>query len=439
MSLESIAPEAEAIGALPRRATIVSINYAPELTGIGVYTTGLAEGLARAGMDVTVVTAFPYYPSWVKRPCDRRTLFRGERAGPVRLRRSYVFVPRRPTALARIVHELSFAVSAAASYLLAPRAEVTVLVTPPLPLGVPIGLIARLKGSRLLVHVQDLQPDAAVELGMLRGRTLARLLYAIERATYRLADRVSAVSDGMAARLIAKGVPRDKVRVLRNWADADLVQPRDAATAYRRAWGLEGKTVVLYAGNLGVKQGLEVLLDAASRLDRARPDLAFVIVGDGGEKPRLQARAAALALGNVRFEPLQPAERLSELLATADIAVVTQRPTVRDIVMPSKVGNMMASARPVVAAAAPGSELARVLEEAGCARVVDPGDGAALAEAIAALADAPGLRAELGERGRRHAERLLSRRSILAAFAVELAAMVPNGPASAARASPAGR
>lgn len=403
--------------------SLISINYAPELTGIGVYTTGLAEHLAQAGVALTVHTAFPYYPQWAKRASDRRTLYRYERAGDVRLRRSYVFVPSRPTALRRILHELSFTISASVSYLFAPRADVTVIVSPPLALGIPLGLLARIKRSRLCFHVQDLQPDAAIDLGMLPRGAFSRALYFIERSSYRLAHRVSAISAGMARQIAAKGVPESKLVVLPNWADVEHVRPRPRDTAYREAWGLGDRFVAMYSGNLGVKQGLEVLLDAAAILDRTRPDIALVVVGDGGEKARLIGRAAALGLRNLQFRPLQPAERLSEMLATADAAIVTQRATVKDIVMPSKVGNIMSSARPIVGGAAPDSELAQVLHDADCALVVGPRDPHALADAVARLADAPEECKRLGANGRRYAEAFLNQHAILTAFLSVLAGL----------------
>jgi colanic acid biosynthesis glycosyl transferase WcaI len=411
----------------PLSVSIVSINYAPELTGIGVYTTGTAEFLARAGAKVSVHTAFPYYPAWSKRSGDRRTLFRREAGSRVSVRRSYVFVPSRPTAIRRVLHELSFVLSASVGYLFAPRAAVTVVVSPPLALGVPLGLLARLKRSRLVFHVQDLQPDTAIELGMLPRGMLARVLHLLERASYRLADRVSVISDGMAERVRGKGVPAAKVVVFRNWADVEQVVPGARETRFRAAWGLGDRTVVMYAGNLGVKQGLDVLLDAAAILGRTRPDVALVVVGDGGERGRLVARARELGLANLQFRPLQPAERLSELLATADVAVVTQRPTVKDIVMPSKLGNIMGSARPVVAAAAPDSELARTVRDADCGIVVAPQDAVQLAGAVAALADSPALRARLGANGRRFAEGFLSRQAILSEFADRLAELAREG------------
>lgn len=396
----------------PVKIAIVSINYAPEVTGIGVYTTGMAEFLADEGHEVTCHTAFPYYPAWRKRPQDARRLHALERTGGVVVRRSYLYVPQRPTALRRMLHELSFTASAALGFLLAPRADVVMVVMPPLTLALPVTLIARLRRTRTWLHVQDLQPDAALELGMLKPGRLSNLMLRVERWSYALAERVSTISEGMRARIVAKGVPEAKVELLRNWANDDLVAPQPRDTGFRREWDLGGRFVVLYSGNLGVKQGLPVLLAAAARL-RDLEDLVFVIVGDGGEKASLQREAARLGLANVRFQPLQPMERLSELLATADVSVIPQRRGVNDIVLPSKLANILSSARPVVVAALPGSELERIVATAGCGVVVAPEDAAGFEAALRSLHASATLRAEMGERGAAFAVARLGRGAIL--------------------------
>lgn len=394
---------------------IVSINYAPEMTGIAVYTTGMAEHLAQTGHRVTVFTAFPYYPQWHKRAQDEGAWFRRENANAVALRRSYLYVPRRPGVVHRIVHELSFVAGAALSYLLASRAAVTVVVSPPLFLGIPIALLARLKGSRVIFHVQDLQPDAAVDLGMIRQGRVARALFAIERWTYGLAHCVSAISPSMLRRIARKGVPTHKLLLFPNWANDDLVTPLPASESLRAEWGLGERFVVLYAGNMGVKQGLDALLDVAALL-RDEPDIVFVLVGDGGEKPALTERAQALRLDNVVFHPLQPMERLPRLLACADVSVIPQKPGVTDIVLPSKLPNLMSSARPVVAMADADTELHRVIEESGCGAVVPPGDASAMAGALLQLRASPAERASRGEAGWRYARERLSRNSVLGGF-----------------------
>src|ERR1700741_3923224 len=229
---------------MSRRIAIVGINYAPELTGIGVYNAGLAEYLAAQGHAVDVYTGFAYYPQWQKEAGDRRRLYRFERIVGVNVRRHYVYVPGRPRARGRMLHELSFVLSATLGYLLGPRAEVTVVVSPPLPLGLPISLIARLKRSRVVLHVQDLQPDAALETGLLRDGWFVRALRGLERATYALADRVSTISRGMLSRIESKGVASAKTLLLANWANDDLVRPRPSDTEFRRRWELGGRFVV---------------------------------------------------------------------------------------------------------------------------------------------------------------------------------------------------
>ena len=395
--------------------SIVGINYSPEITGIGVYSSGMAEFLAEAGHRVVVHTGFPYYPQWGKSRSDRRTRFREQWSKGVRVRRNYLYVPSRPTVLKRIAHELSFVLSASLSYLLAPRTDVTIIVSPPLLLGLPVALIAALKRSKVIFHVQDLQPDAAVELGMMRRGWVTRTLYAIERWTYRLADTVSAISPGMLRRVESKGVPPGKLLLFRNWADDTVVVPQSRDSSYRVAWGLWNRFVVLYSGNLGVKQGLDNLLDAAELLQH-RDDIVFVVVGDGGERDALMALAQRRALGNVVFRPLQPLKSLSELLATADVAVVPQKRAVSDIVLPSKINNLLASARPIVVAADPGTDLHRLVTEAQCGLAFVPGDATALTAAVLALYESPQMRKRMGGNGRRVVDTMLSRDVILGQF-----------------------
>ncbi len=394
---------------------IVSINYAPEVTGIGVYTAGLAEDLAKRGYTVTVYTAFAYYPAWAKDAKDVGVLYRRERRAGVDLRRSYVYVPKHPSVLRRIAHELSFVASACLNYLMGPKAALTIIVAPPLFLGVPLALLARLKGSRSLFHVQDLQPDAAVDLGMLRPGVVTSALFALERATYRLAHKVSAISPGMLRKIQGKGVPAHKLALFRNWANDDIVQSRSGDTSFRRDWKLTDRFVVLYSGNLGVKQGLDSLIRAAE-LMRQETQIVIVIVGDGGQKNDLVQQTRNLNLSNVLFKPLQPVEALCDLLATSDLSVIPQKPGVADIVLPSKLANLMASARPIVAMAEPGTELHRVVTEAHCGMVVPPGDAGSLAGALLHLKASAYKRRLMGENGKQYAARRLSGAAVLGEF-----------------------
>jgi colanic acid biosynthesis glycosyl transferase WcaI len=405
------------------KVAIVGINYRPDLTGISVYTTGLAEYLAGEGDCVDVYTGFSYYPGWRKNPKDQWRWFAREEIADVGVRRHYLYVPAQPSALKRMLHELSFVASVSLGYLFGQRADVTVIVSPSLFLGIPIALLAKLKGSATLFHVQDLQPDAAVDLGMLKPGLVTNIFYWLERMTYRLCDRISTISDGMRKRIIGKSVPAEKLSILRNWANDDQVCRLSRTTQFRCDWNLGSRFVVLYSGNMGVKQGLDSLLDCAEVM-RDREDVVFVIVGDGGEKPKLMASAAARDLRNVQFQPLQPMEQLGELLATADVAVIPQKPGVADIVLPSKLGNIMASGRPVVVAAADGTELCSIVTESNCGRVVAQGDGRAMAEGVSAILADSLLASHLGENGVRYMEKNFGKSAILDSFRAELHSLV---------------
>lgn len=402
------------------RISIVSINYAPERTGIGVYTTGMAEFLAADGHDVTVHSGFQYYPEWKKSDADRGRAFRREQIHGVDLHRCYLYVPERPTSAKRILHELSFVISASMSYLFSRRADLTIIVLPPLALGAVIAVLAKLKRSATVLHVQDLQPDAAVELGMLRPGLLTRILYLLEEINYRLAGTVSTISEGMRAKIIEKGVPKPKTMLFRNWANDSFIQPGSRLTALREEWGLsQDHFVVLYSGNLGRKQGLESLLASAAML-ADMPCIQFVIVGNGAEQPELVSNAESLGLSNIQFRPLQPLERLSELLATADVSVIPQKRAVTDIVLPSKLSNILASGRPVVAASPPTSDLAMILRAGDCGILVDPEDAGQMAAGIRRLASDPALCARYSMNARAYAEHHLLQASVIRRFAEAL-------------------
>lgn len=397
------------------RIHVVGINYSPEPTGIAVYTTGLAEYLARGGHCVKVFTGFPYYPRWAKASEHRRKLFARYDRNGVQVRRHYLYVPVEPTALSRLFHELSFVMSACVGYAVAPKADLTIVIAPPLFLGLPILLLARIKRSQSILHVQDLQPDAAVDLGMLKPGILTTLLFALERATYRIADKVSTISLAMLEQIRSKGIPKQKLGLLRNWANDDVVVPMKTDTAYRKKWDLQGKLVVLYSGNLGVKQGLSCVVEAATKL-RDHEEIAIVVVGDGAEREHLINLATKAKLPNLRFYDLQPIERLGELLATADIAIVPQKAGVKDLVLPSKIANLLASERPIIAAATSDTEFGKLITEAKCGVLIAPEDGDQLTAAILSMAGDPTGRATMGTNGRKYMLEHLTSAAILGEF-----------------------
>ena len=383
------------------RLLVVSLNYAPDLTGIGKYVSEMTEWMAAKEVEIRVVTAPPYYPAWSVQSGYSSVWYRKEHIAGAQTYRCPLWVPRRPRGLTRVLHLLSFALSSLPILLwqaVSWRPHVVFVVEPPLCAAPGAWLAAKLCGARAWLHVQDFEIDAAFDLGLVRRGLLQRLVLAAERWLMRSFDRVSNISARMLTKLQEKGVDQKRIVFFPNWVDMSLIRPLEAANALRAELGIPSATrVLLYSGNMGEKQGLEIVLEVARRIPA--PDVLFLLCGDGVARPRLEAAAAEL--GNVRFIPLQSLSRLNELMNLADVHLLPQRAAAEDLVMPSKLTAIMASGRPVVATARNGSDVARASAEGGI--VVAPGDAEAFAAAIHRLLDDEALRHRLGASGRAYA------------------------------------
>lgn len=406
---------------------VYGINFAPELTGIGKYTGEMARWLAEAGHEVRAITAPPYYPAWQVGESHRADRYRRETWHGVRVFRTPLWVPQRPGGLKRLLHLGSFAISSLPVLIAQWRwkPDVVWVVEPPLMCAPAAVAFASLRGARSWLHIQDYEVDAAFDLGLIQGATLRRCVERAERWLMRRFDRVSTISGRMVERARAKGVAAERVVHFPNWVDIGGIAPLAGPSPYRAELGLAPDAVVaLYAGNLGNKQGLDILAELARRV-QDDPRIQLVIGGNGSGKADLQARC--MGLSNVRFLDLQPLERLSDWLGLADVHLLPQRADAADLVMPSKLTGMLASGRAVLATARADTELCRVVEhDAACGVVVPPENPTALAEALRALAADPARRAALGAQGRRYAEAELSQDAILRRFEMQLQALVPG-------------
>ena len=401
-----------------RRIVLVGLNYAPEPVGIGPYSAGLAEELAARGHDITAIVGKPYYPQWRSDPAYAGGWKRSTENG-VQVVRCPHYVPRAPTGFKRVLHLASYALSSVVPLLgavvhrSAARPELVVAVAPALFSVVPAWLFARACGAKLWLHLQDFEVEAALATGLL-GRG-ARLALWLEARLLRLADRVSTISPQMAARLVAKGVAPERVLEVRNWSDARFSANPAESLRLRAEWALGQRKVLLYSGNIARKQGIEILIEAARLLAR-RGDLVFVICGEGPNRAHLAELAEGL--GNVELHDLQPAEGMGALLGLAALHLLPQIASAADLVLPSKLTNMLASGRPVIATTAPGTGLAAEIE--GCGLVTPPGDAAALAAAIEALADDPARCAALGKVARTRAVERWDKGRIIDGFEAEM-------------------
>jgi colanic acid biosynthesis glycosyl transferase WcaI len=406
------------------RILIYSANFAPEPTGIGKYSGEMAAWLANRGHEVRVIAAPPYYPEW---RTDRKYVwppFRREQWRGVDVWRTPLWVPKSPNGFTRIVHLLSFAVTSfpVVMWQVLWRPDLVLTVAPAFVCAPSALLAARLAGAKSWLHLQDFEIDVAFGLGLLKGKLLQRIVLRLERWVLRRFDTVSTISGRMIERLLTKGVVPERTRYFPNWVDLSRTRYGSGKEVYRAQLGIPGDAVVvLFSGSLGGKQGLMVIPEAASLL-RSRQNIVFVICGDGLMKPDLETAVAGLS--NVRLLPLQPSERLSELLGMADIHLLPQSPDAADLVLPSKLSGMLASGRPVIATCRPGTEISEIVSQ--CGLVVAPHDSTALALAIRRLADNMAMRIELGRRAREFAESNFERDAVLGSLFGALGQAVPG-------------
>lgn len=404
---------------------ICGINYAPDLVGISKYTSELAVWLASERNEVRVVTSPPYYPVWKKQVVGDGLFFRREKRDGVIVFRCPIYVPAVPTGPKRLIHLLSFALTSLPVMLWSAifyRPDVVISIAPALFSAPGARLAAYFSGAKSWLHIQDFEIDAAFELGLLKGGFFRRFAVSCERLLLRSFHKVSSISPQMVRLLVDKGNPSERTYELRNWVDLDLVHPLDGNDEYRHDLGLSpSDVVVLYSGNIGSKQGLEILVDVAQK-SATRSDIKFLIAGDGPGKTVLVE--AFEGLTNVFFLPLQPLGRLNLLLNAADIHILPQRAGAADLVLPSKLTGMMASGRPVVATAEVGTGIDVELE--GCGIVVPPGNADALAQAIFELSVDPERRRILGAAARSHAVKTFGMDVVLENFLLHCREMVQS-------------
>ena len=405
---------------------LYSMNFTPELVGIGKYSGEMAQWLHAKGHDVRVIASPPFFPHWAPFEGHSAWAYRKTVYDGITVWRAPTWVPARPRALARMAHLFSFMLSSM-PLLFAQmrwRPDLVFVVEPPLFCAPTVLFFSRMLGIKSWLHIQDYEVDAAFGLGLVRGTRVRRFALSVERWLLSRFNRVSTISAAMLDKARDKGIDETRLVLLPNWVDVRSIYPQAAGTAeaaapvngYRTMLGIPpDDVVVLYAGSLGNKQGIELLADAARQL-AAAGHIHFVLCGNGPSREPL--KAACANLDRVHFLDLQPAERLNELLGMADIHVLPQRADAADLVMPSKLGGMLASGKAVIVTAHEGTELSNVV--AGRGLVVAPGDPDALSDAIARLAASRPQREAMGAAGRSFAETELDRNAILLRLEKEL-------------------
>lgn len=406
------------------RILLYGINFSPELTGIGKYTGEMADWLSQREHTVKVVTAPPYYPEWqLKQGYKNR--FVSESQHNMTIYRCPLYVPSELSSLTRLLHLLSFALSSffVLIRLLFWRPHVVFVVEPTL-FCAPMALIyARLTGAKIVLHIQDFEIDAMFGLGLMSQGVLERIAKACEKWLMRRFDRVSTISNSMMNLAQSKGVAEEKVVFFPNWVDTNFISPSADSQFFRRKWHIADDTrVVLYSGNMGKKQGLELVLEAAQRF-KDKKDVLFLMVGQGAACGDLQALAQTKQLLNVRFEPLQPYNELPMLLAMADIHLVIQKMGVADVVLPSKLTGILSVGGHALITAEPTTELGLLIERfANIAQRVEPENLEIFVAALEKMLNTDTK--AINQVARQYAEGFLNQHAILERFEQEIEGLI---------------
>jgi len=396
------------------KLAVLCPHYAPDTAPTGDVMTSIATELVARGHELHVVTSLPWYEHHRIEPGWGGHVVRHEDTAWGRITRVHPFPTDKRKIPARAAAFAGFTLLSTALALRGrpgARPDAVLAMSPPLTLGGAGWLAARRWRVPFVFNIQDVFPDVAVELGAITNPQVIRVASWLERWTYRHSDAVTVLSDDLRDNLVAKitgTVPDayDRIRVIPNFVDTDRIQPADPeAGAYRREHGLEGRRVVMYAGNVGLSQSLDLVIDAARKL-ADRSDVVFVI--NGGGSGRAALREAAVGLDNVRFVDFQPKERLPEVLAAGDIHLVPLRRGLARSSVPSKTYSILAAGRPVLASVDEGTEVARVVTDAGAGLAVPPDDPGAFTNALITLLDEPERAAAMGRAGRAFVERWAS-------------------------------
>ncbi|TFI52841.1 colanic acid biosynthesis glycosyltransferase WcaI [Mastigocladus laminosus UU774] len=385
------------------RILIYSYNYYPEPIGIAPLMTELAEGLVKRGHQVRVVTAMPNYPERRIYDAYKKKLYLTEYKNGVQIQRSYVWIRPQPNLLDRVLLDASFVVTSFLPALRGWRPDVILATSPSLPVCIPTALLGWLQNCPVVLNLQDILPEAAIHVGLIKNQLLVRAFTALEKFAYHTATKISVIADGFVENLIDKHVKANKIVQIPNWVDVNFIRPLPKENnSFRREHQLNNKFLVLYSGNIALTQGLETVVKAASTLQHI-PDIKFVIVGEAKGLQRLQQECQNCGADNVLLLPFQPREQLPEMLAAADIGLVVQKKNVISFNMPSKIQVLLASGKALIASVPDNGTAARAIKQSGGGVVVPPEDPDTLAKAILDLYQHPEKVKILGSNSRQFA------------------------------------
>jgi colanic acid biosynthesis glycosyl transferase WcaI len=382
---------------------IMGQHLAPEEISGAVLATELAWGLIKRGHHVTFVTSTPSYPYGRPFRGYSNKLFYREILEGIDVIRVWSYISPKKTIVQRLINYTTFSLASLLGGLVSKKPDVILSFSPPLPLGFSAFLLSKKWNVPWILRVEDLFPDLLLSMGIIQKSWITDILFCMERYLYKKASRVAVISEGFKINLVGKGINEDKVSIIPVWADPAQITPMEKENALSETFDIKGRFVILYSGNLGMTSSLGDLLAAAKFLEY-RQDILFLIAGEGLQKKALIQIAEKLHLGNVEFIPYQPRQRYAELLALADIGIVTLNKASSKNSLPGKTFNIMASGRPILAITDVESELGKVIRQFDCGVVIPEGQPQELADKIVSLLNAPDKLSIMGRKGREAVE-----------------------------------
>ncbi|WP_022793410.1 WcaI family glycosyltransferase [Marinococcus halotolerans] len=408
---------------------LYSINYAPEPTGTGKYNGELANWLTNQGHEVEVITSLPHYPQWKIHDKYNEKKFYYEEIDGVKIYRTPLVIQKESTinAKGRILMEMSFLVYSIKYWmpilLNKKKYDVVIAVSPPLLTGIFPTLYKKFRKVPWVFHIQDLQVDAAEKLNMLKSKSLIRFLYLIEKRILSEANKITTITEAMKKKIAKKGLKENKLSLFPNWSNVGRFSDDRMKNYYRNLWKLDSDDVLfMYAGNIGEKQGLDILLDVGKNI--TEKNIKIAIVGEGSGKKQLIDKAEELNLKNIHFLNVQPVEKLPELLAAADIHLIIQKREAGDLVMPSKLTNIVASGKASIITADENTTLHNIVKEFGFGIATPSENSQRLLEEMLKLAKETDLKRSMEDCALEYSKKYVNQNTILKTFEQELYTMI---------------
>lgn len=347
---------------MKKKITIIGINYFPEDTAIGLYTSQLAEFLYKNDIEVTVVTGFPYYPSWrINKEYASKTTFFEDNINGIKVFRYKQYVPKKPTFIKRIFHLVDFSIGSFFNLLKVKKTDAVLCIVPFIGSVLLGKLLSKTRGAKLWIHIQDFEFDAVTDSNLIDEKSeknfIFRILFYFESKLFNSADLLSTISTSMVKKLTGKTKIAAEKKLLPNWVDPNFILPKEHK---KHSYLKSEKFKILYSGNIGEKQDWDFFIKFAKELEKEK-DVQIIVVGNGSKRYWLEEKL--LDLENIWFYNPVAYSELSDLLCSADLHILFQKVNVIDTVMPSKILAMMASEKPSLITGSLKSEVAKVLNE----------------------------------------------------------------------------